>query len=549
MSNLLTNPLIQIFDNGVPLEGGLIFFYNSGTLVKATIYQNNAGTNAPNPVTLNADGVPVSGGGTPIPIYFPHGQAIKMVVAPAGASDPPSSTLYTFDPIIGDPDIDYGTYFTATSATQITTQAGITLRIANSGTLDCGTATVKIATISDIVSSLGVLAINGVPSAVNKVSVTNAATGNDPSLAALGGDTNVSIALTGQGTGAVKLGQATSTDVRLVADQPIADSSGNEYISFTKTASAVNQLNITNAATGNAPILSPAGNDSTIPLRVDTKGASTLNLGTTNATSIQLGNISSPITANAAINNSNVTIASAATVNIGAAASNVIDISGTTTITAFDSITAGALRYIRFTGALTLTHNATSLILPGAGNITTTSGDAAILKSLGSGNWQCINYMPIKSVPNMILIQRLSTQTGAVATGTTLIPNTDTIPQNTQGDQYMTLSITPKNTNNILVISVIAFLSNSGGGTACVALFQDSTANAIAAGDNIFAFNTQLQQTIIRHIMAAGTTSSTTFKVRCGSALAGTTTFNGAGGVRRYGGVLPSSIMIEEYSL
>jgi hypothetical protein len=47
-----------------------------------------------------------------------------------------------------------------------------------------------------------------------------------------------------------------------------------------------------------------------------------------------------------------------------------------------------------FAGALTFTHNATSLILPGAANITTAAGDVAWMESLGSGNWRCLVYMP-----------------------------------------------------------------------------------------------------------------------------------------------------------
>lgn len=87
-----------------------------------------------------------------------------------------------------------------------------------------------------------------------------------------------------------------------------------------------------------------------------------------------------------------VTIASASTVAIGAAASNIVNISGTTTITAFDTIAAGAERELAFAGILTLTHNAASLILPGAANITTAAGDVAVFRSLGSGNWQCVSY-------------------------------------------------------------------------------------------------------------------------------------------------------------
>ena len=87
------------------------------------------------------------------------------------------------------------------------------------------------------------------------------------------------------------------------------------------------------------------------------------------------------------------TLASAATVAIGAATANTITITGTTTITAFDTIAAGAVRRLVFAGALTLTHNATSLILPSGASITTAAGDVAEFVSLGSGNWRCFNYM------------------------------------------------------------------------------------------------------------------------------------------------------------
>lgn len=87
-----------------------------------------------------------------------------------------------------------------------------------------------------------------------------------------------------------------------------------------------------------------------------------------------------------------VDVASAATTAIGAAASNNIRITGATAITAFDSVAAGITRRVRFAGALTLTHNATSLALPGGANITTAPGDEAGFTSLGSGNWVCRYY-------------------------------------------------------------------------------------------------------------------------------------------------------------
>ena len=87
-----------------------------------------------------------------------------------------------------------------------------------------------------------------------------------------------------------------------------------------------------------------------------------------------------------------VTLASATSTAIGAAASNNIIITGSTTITSFDTIADGATRQVVFSGALTLTHNAASLILPTANNIITATGDVATFLSLGAGNWRCVAY-------------------------------------------------------------------------------------------------------------------------------------------------------------
>jgi hypothetical protein len=87
-----------------------------------------------------------------------------------------------------------------------------------------------------------------------------------------------------------------------------------------------------------------------------------------------------------------VTLASAATVDIGAAASNSILVTGTTTINSFGTAAAGVLRMVEFQSSLTLTYNATSMQLPGAANITTQPGDVLFAYSRGGGNWKIISY-------------------------------------------------------------------------------------------------------------------------------------------------------------
>lgn len=101
-----------------------------------------------------------------------------------------------------------------------------------------------------------------------------------------------------------------------------------------------------------------------------------------------------------------VTLASASTVNIGVAGANTISISGTTGITTFDTIASGSTRRLVFQGALTLTHNATSLILPGAANITTAAGDVAEFVSLGGGNWRCIGYQRASGTPLVAIFSK-----------------------------------------------------------------------------------------------------------------------------------------------
>jgi hypothetical protein len=83
-------------------------------------------------------------------------------------------------------------------------------------------------------------------------------------------------------------------------------------------------------------------------------------------------------------------IASAATVDIGGQLTNFLRVTGTTTITSFGTNYNGP-RFLRFSGALTLTHNATTLILPSGASITTAVGDCAIVVPI-SGGWQVIAY-------------------------------------------------------------------------------------------------------------------------------------------------------------
>ena len=64
----------------------------------------------------------------------------------------------------------------------------------------------------------------------------------------------------------------------------INDENGNEQIIFQTTSSAVNQFDITNAATGNAPSISATGGDSNIDVAIIPKGTGETKIGTGAAT-------------------------------------------------------------------------------------------------------------------------------------------------------------------------------------------------------------------------------------------------------------------------
>lgn len=264
-----------------------------------------------------------------------------------------------------------------------------------------------------------------------------------------------------------------------------------------------------------------------------------------------------------------VASATALPVNVAGVAHSV---TGTTTVTSLADPTndTSNVKILTFAGILTLTNGA-SLILPGGANITTAAGDTSIWVYEGSSVWRCIYYPELlldeddlvsdsatqaatqQSIKAYVdnssskIVQVVNTQTGAVSTGTTTLPLDDTIPQNTEGTEFMTLAITPTSASNLLKIEFGGLLTNNTSVQWCAAaLFQDSTVGALAVGAHIMETGTRGGMVNFTHYMTAGTASETTFKIRAGAQQAGTTTFNGSNGTRVYGGVVASSLTITE---
>jgi len=150
------------------------------------------------------------------------------------------------------------------------------------------------------------------------------------------------------------------------------------------------------------------------------------------------------------------------------------------------------------------------------------------------------------------IVQQVYAQDGSVSTTTVIIPDDDTPPEITEGAEIITVSITPVNSNNILIIQSTAHIGGDSGMNSPVAihaLFQDSTTNALASvfqRDNEGTGNSGAIQSHLVHRMTAGTTSLTTFRIRGGVGSTGTATFNGIGGGGKHGGTLATYIMVTE---
>ena len=140
-------------------------------------------------------------------------------------------------------------------------------------------------------------------------------------------------------------------------------------------------------------------------------------------------------------------------------------------------------------------------------------------------------------------------QTGAVATGTTLIDLDDGLPGITEGDQFMSLTFTPTSATSILKIDVVVIGEHTGGVGWHSCLWKDTTASALACGTNEVGASGVMDDLNFTHYAVPASTSAITYRVRAGGTV-GTTltfTFNGQAGGRIFGGVMSSSITIEEY--
>jgi len=326
------------------------------------------------------------------------------------------------------------------------------------------------------------------------------------------------------------LSVGTYTGLNLTGALTYGTATGNRTISTSATITTGTIPNLTsstaNITLGTIPTLT-AGTTTSTAANITNGTVQTLTASTATITSGTYGGL---------INSSTGTFSG----SINSTAGTIGTLNSTTgTITNISTTLAGDFTISQGTGTLGTTGvvagtYGTSTIIPrisvdAKGRITTLS--TAALGSTGK------------------VLQVVSATTSSVVTCGTTIPWDDTIPQITEGNEVLNLTITPLSATSVIYIKFDASGSASGAVTnaATIAFFKDSAANAIYATQVHFwnasnygnKFNASYKEN-------SSSTTSRTYRVRVG-ADSPTIYINGNfAGTRRYGGVSTAILEIWE---
>ena len=198
--------------------------------------------------------------------------------------------------------------------------------------------------------------------------------------------------------------------------------------------------------------------------------------------------------------------------------------------------------------------------LDGAGNITFSRpivGDGSnltgILPAVGSsGNVLTSNGSAWASATPAAggkVLQAVNVLTNTASSTSSQFPADDSIPQNNEGTELMTLAITPQSASSKLHIHVQICGSKSNEAPIYWALFVDSTANALAWGGH-YTGDLAIQNAGSGfHVVSSASTSARTYKIRIGpdSAVGGTVYINrNSASASRLGNIGHCGIIIYE---
>lgn len=536
-----------------PLNGGRLFFYAAGTSTKQNTYTDSTGvTQNTNPVVLNSAGEPST------EIWLTVGSTYKVGLAVAGVDDPPASFLWTEDNISPINDV------TTIQPAQWQTFAGVPTFVSTTSftvlgdqrqIFDQGRRIQTTNTGGTVYSSVSA------PSTYDGTRTTVTLTNDSGAL-----DAGLSAVFYGIISGTNQALPPHAGNIFAVQDnvdntKRAKFSAAGQPTGTTRTVSVQALFENPNVKSANCEISTSVGGGALTVALKTLAGAdpSYSDLMFVAFRSAAVG--SGAILARAVSAALSVTIPSATTIGTtnGVAYKiyvGAIDNAGTVELAVYLS---QSLTNLEVRNPYDESIISTAAIAGGANPFTwysTTARANVPVTVLGyfeaneavAGTWGTAPALVVTNPserPGQV-IQVAYSQTGAVANGATVIPFDDTIPQNIEGDQYMTLAITPKSLTSLLRISVEGQFASSNANEITMALFQDATANALQAVITEYTAANMIAKQSIKHTLSSQTVAATTFKTRAGPALAGTVTFNGFNVTRKFGGVFNSFIQIEE---
>lgn len=144
------------------------------------------------------------------------------------------------------------------------------------------------------------------------------------------------------------------------------------------------------------------------------------------------------------------------------------------------------------------------------------------------------------------VLQSIRTDLGAASSSTAQIPLDDTIPQVTEGAQFMSQQITPIFSCNLIAVNAQAVFGIAGNSLLISALFKSGSNDAFAVADVYNDTSGGKRTVTLSGLLLANTASAITLTFRSGNNTGTTITFNGTAGTRQFGGASNSYMQAQE---
>lgn len=149
-------------------------------------------------------------------------------------------------------------------------------------------------------------------------------------------------------------------------------------------------------------------------------------------------------------------------------------------------------------------------------------------------------------VPPGSVIQTQYAEYTANADILTTIPYDDTIPQNTEGTEILSRTITPRFSDSQILLTFQGFYSISVTTHGICSLFRDSISNALAAEAGSVITGGLNGVMALAYLDSPATVGPVTYKIRVGPQNAGTLRMNGTPTARVFGGASRATLVAQE---